>query len=76
MGDLKDLIDAVELSAQIRDDFAVLADLSGAEQAFYVMAGHLIKDRDPNGALSEETIVKVVRAAYDDYQRARIEVAQ
>lgn len=64
---MKDFIEAVELSAKIRDDFAALVTIGGPVKAFEIMAGHMIADRKPDSAISEEDIVKVVRAAYDDY---------
>lgn len=62
---LAELFRAHNVAEQLRSDFKSVADVLGAERAFYVFAGQVVKAG--LDAETEEKFVKIVRATYDDY---------
>lgn len=65
------LVQAVELTVRLRSDFAAVADLLGPERAFYVFAAQLTAPyHEPQVSETEERIVRIVRALYDDYRES------
>lgn len=64
-----DFFKAVVLTDRLRSDFAVLADLLGPDNAFLRFAAELTEPYrdDPARADTEERMVRLVRALYDDY---------
>lgn len=68
MTDLDHLVNAVEITATLRDGFNSIADLQGPHKAFYYFAGKVCeKGYSP---ATEEKFVRVIRAAYDEYVAA------
>lgn len=66
---LHDFIRAVEVTAKLRDGFKTVADLMGAEKAFYVFGGEVVKAK--LDAETEEKFIRLIRAAYDEYLAAQ-----
>lgn len=62
---MHDFIRAVEVSAKLRDGFKSVADLMGAERAFYVFGGEVVKAG--LDAETEEKFIRLIRAAHDEY---------
>lgn len=60
-----DFMRAVEVTLKLRDGFKSVADVVGAEKAFYVFAGKVVKEGYDDA--TEERFVRLIRATYDDY---------
>lgn len=65
MSDINELLRACTLTRQLQSGFKDVADLLGAEKAFYLFAGEVVKANYP--LETEEKFVAIIRAAYDDY---------
>lgn len=65
MSAVEDFMRAVDVTLKLREGFKGIADVVGAERAFYVFAGKLVDEGyEPE---TEERFVRLIRAAYDDY---------
>jgi hypothetical protein len=65
MTDVKDFMRAFEVSLKLQEGFDSIADVVGAEKAFYYFAGKVVEEG--YDADTEERFVRLIRAAYDAY---------
>ena len=62
---MKDLIQAIRVADKLEAMFATVADLLGAEKAFYVFAGEVVKAE--LGPETERKFVEIIKLTYDEY---------
>ena len=68
MSELEHFCDAVVLTDKLRSDFKAVADLHGAHRAFEVFAVAMSRPYQEQARFdTEERMVRLVRALYDDY---------